>query len=82
MQYTSFSPRSVAPHRRYASTRDRQEYTDVFGKMKKILISIDDRLLERLDHEATALGISRSALIGQMLAVTLGEPVSDSALPG
>ena len=49
--------------------------------MKKILISINDRLLERLDHEAAVLGISRSALIGQLLAATLGELVGPGAHP-
>ncbi len=49
--------------------------------MTKILISIDDRLLERLDHEAAALGISRSALIGRMTAAALGEPVGPGANP-
>ena len=29
--------------------------------MKKILISIGDRLLEPLDHEAAVLGISRNS---------------------
>jgi metal-responsive CopG/Arc/MetJ family transcriptional regulator len=43
--------------------------------MKRILITIDELLLERLDHEAAVLGISRSALLGQMLAAALGEPV-------
>ena len=49
--------------------------------MKKILISIDDQLLERLDHEAAVQGISRSALIGQVLAATLGAPVGPGAHP-
>jgi sugar (pentulose or hexulose) kinase len=49
--------------------------------MKKILISIDDRLLERLDHEAAVLGISRSALIGQIAAAALAEPVGPGANP-
>jgi ribbon-helix-helix CopG family protein len=49
--------------------------------MAKILVSIDDRLLERLDHEAAALGISRSALIGRMAATALGEPVGPGAHP-
>jgi len=49
--------------------------------MAKILVSIDDRLLERLDHEAAGLGISRSALIGRMTAAALGEPVGPGAHP-
>jgi metal-responsive CopG/Arc/MetJ family transcriptional regulator len=47
----------------------------------KILISIDDRLLERLDKEAAALGISRSALIARLTATALGEPVGPGANP-
>ena len=49
--------------------------------MAKILVSIDDRLLERLDREAAALGISRSALIGRLTAAGLGEPVGPGAHP-
>ena len=49
--------------------------------MAKILVSIDDRLLERLDREAAALGISRSALIGRLTAAALGEPVGPGAHP-
>ena len=49
--------------------------------MRKILISIDDRLLERLDQEAATLGISRSALIGRLTAAALGEPVGPGANP-
>jgi hypothetical protein len=49
--------------------------------MRKILISIDDRLLDRLDHEAAGLGISRSALIGRMTAAALGEPIGPGAHP-
>jgi len=47
--------------------------------MTKILISIDDRLLERLDHEAAAQGVSRSALIAQLTAAALGEPIGPGA---
>ena len=50
--------------------------------MTKILISIDDRLLERLDKEAAALGISRSALIARLTATALDEPVGPGANPG
>ncbi len=49
--------------------------------MTKILISIDDRLLERLDHEAAAQGVSRSALIAQLTAAALGEPIGPGADP-
>src|SRR2546421_54124 len=56
-------------------------YTDILHEMTKILISIDDRLLERLDKEAAALGISRSALIARLTAAALGEPVGPGANP-
>ena len=49
--------------------------------MTKILISIDDRLLERLDQEAAAQGISRSALIARLTATALGEPIGPGADP-
>ncbi|TME39252.1 MAG: ribbon-helix-helix protein, CopG family [Chloroflexi bacterium] len=54
---------------------------DILTEMAKILVSIDDRLLERLDREAAALGISRSALIGRLTAAALGEPVGPGAHP-
>jgi hypothetical protein len=53
-------------------------YTEV---VVKILVSLDERLLERLDAEAASLGISRSALIGRMAAAALGEPVGPGAGP-
>ena len=49
--------------------------------MTKILISVDDRLLERLDREAASQGISRSALIARLTATALGEPVGPGANP-
>jgi sugar (pentulose or hexulose) kinase len=49
--------------------------------MAKILISIDDRLLEPLDKEAAARGISRSALIAQLTATVLGEPIGPDPNP-
>ncbi len=49
--------------------------------MTKILISMDDRLVERLDREAAALGISRSALIARLTASALGEPIGPGAHP-
>lgn len=33
---------------------------------KRVLISIDDRLLERIDERADRLGLSRSAYVAQL----------------
>lgn len=47
--------------------------------MVKVLVSLDERLLERLDQEASARGLSRSALIREMAARELGEPLGPGA---
>jgi hypothetical protein len=47
--------------------------------MAKILVSLDDRLLERLDREAAARGMSRSALIAELAAKGLGLPLGPGA---
>lgn len=49
--------------------------------MAKVLVSLDDRLLERLDREAARRGLSRSALIARMAAESLGEPLGPGADP-
>lgn len=49
--------------------------------MAKVLVSIDDRLLERLDAEARARGMSRSALMAEMAATGLGEELGPGADP-
>jgi hypothetical protein len=49
--------------------------------MAKILVSLDDRLLERLDREAAARGMSRSALIAELAAKGLGRPLGPGARP-
>lgn len=49
--------------------------------MAKVLISLDDRLLKRLDTEAARRGLSRSALIARIAAESLGEPLGPGAAP-
>jgi len=49
--------------------------------MAKVLISIDERLLERLDTEATQRGVTRSALVSDMAAKELGEAKGPGADP-
>jgi hypothetical protein len=51
-------------------------------RMAKVLVSLDDRLLERLDREAAARGLSRSALLAELAAKGLGEPMGPGARPG
>jgi hypothetical protein len=47
--------------------------------MTKVLVSLDQKLLERLDREAAGRGLSRSALIQELAAKGLGEPVGPGA---
>ena len=49
--------------------------------MTKVLVSLDDRLLERLDQEAAQRHMSRSALITELAAKGLGEPIGPGARP-
>lgn len=49
--------------------------------MAKVLVSLDDRLLERLDRLAGARRMSRSALIAEMAAERLGLDVGPGARP-
>ncbi len=49
--------------------------------MTKVLVSFDDYLLERLDAEAAARKVSRSALIGDLAAKGLGVPRGPGADP-
>lgn len=43
--------------------------------MAKVLISLDDRLLERIDRAAHERKMSRSALVAELAAKGLGEPI-------
>lgn len=49
--------------------------------MAKILVSLDERLLERLDQEAAARRLSRSAMIAELAARGLGEPLGPGSRP-
>jgi len=49
--------------------------------MAKVLISLDPKLLERLDHVAVQRHMSRSALIAEFAAKGLGEPIGPGARP-
>jgi hypothetical protein len=49
--------------------------------MTKVLVSLDERLLQRLDSEAASRRISRSALISALVARGLGEPMGPGARP-
>ena len=50
----------------------RDGYPDILPAMRKILVSIDDRLLSRIDRSAKAAGLSRSAYLGRLAAHDLG----------
>ena len=49
--------------------------------MAKVLVSLDDRLLERLDKAASERRVSRSALIAELTAKGLGGPIGPGAHP-
>jgi hypothetical protein len=49
--------------------------------MAKVLVSLNDRLLERIDQAAKSRGMSRSALISEWAARELGEPLGPGARP-
>lgn len=48
---------------------------------KRVLISIDDRLLERLDERAGRLGLSRSAYLAQLVDADLSGGTGPGADP-
>lgn len=49
--------------------------------MAKVLVSMDDRLLERLDQDARARGMSWSAFLAQITAERLGKNIGPGARP-
>jgi len=49
--------------------------------MVKVLVSIDERLLERLDGAARERGLTRSALISELASKGLGEVKGPGANP-
>ena len=49
--------------------------------MAKVLVSLDERLLKRLDAQAAARGVSRSALLAEFASRGLGEAVGAGASP-
>ena len=49
--------------------------------MAKVLVSIDDRLLQRLDKEASERRITRSALLSEFAAQGLGPALGPGASP-
>jgi hypothetical protein len=48
---------------------------------KRVLISIDDRLLERIDERADRLGLSRSAYLAQLADADLAGGTGPGADP-
>jgi hypothetical protein len=56
-----------------------QGYPDIIASMAKVLISLDDQLLERIDREAAARRVSRSALLAELAAKGLGEPIGSAS---
>lgn len=53
-----------------------------YGMAKtKVLVSLDPRVVERMDKEAAARGVSRSALLEELAANGLGVPMGPGARP-
>lgn len=48
----------------------------------KVLVSLDEELVAQLDAEARQRGISRSALLAQLAAAGLGQPLGPGQRPG
>ena len=51
-----------------SSSRHRAGYPDILWSMTKILVSLDDKLLARIDKAARALGLNRSAYLSRVAA--------------
>jgi hypothetical protein len=49
--------------------------------MAKVLVSLNDRLVARLDREAAARGLTGSALLAELVARGLGEPIGPGGRP-
>ena len=49
--------------------------------MAKVLVSLDERVLSRLDEEAKARKMSRSALVSELAVKGLGVPIGPGARP-
>jgi hypothetical protein len=49
--------------------------------MAKVLLSIDDSLLDRIDRAARARGLSRSAYLSQLAMQELGQAVGPGRRP-
>jgi hypothetical protein len=43
-------------------------YPDILSAMAKILVSVDDKLLARIDKAARSLGLTRSAYLSRLAA--------------
>lgn len=66
-------PRADSLDRVEQKSRESQRvYLDILSRMKKVLLSIDDRLLSEIDRAARALGLSRSAYVSRLAARELG----------
>jgi len=48
-------------------------YLDILALMRKILVSVDDKLLARIDRAARTAGLTRSAYLARAAARDLGE---------
>ena len=56
-------------------------YPGIFQVVAKVLVSFEDRLLERIDAEAKRRGLSPCALLSQFAAKELGVALGPGASP-
>lgn len=66
----------------HPSDRDIGDIRDILGRdMAKVLVSIDDALLRRVDRAAKALGVTRSAYLGQLAEEELARAAGPGTQP-
>src|ERR1051326_9587233 len=56
-------------------------YPDILNPMAKVLVSMDERLLKRLDDEAHLRGVTRSRLLSDLVEKELGPVLGPGADP-
>lgn len=54
-------------------------YPDILRVVSKILVSVDDKLLARIDRAARSAGLSRSAYLARLAARDLGAELGPGA---
>ena len=77
MPPTGLNSSATAPLGGYEREVDTPPLPDILHGMGKVLISVPDDLLERIDHEARARGTTRSRYIEEAARRLLGWPAPE-----